>query len=154
MRKAIRTVAVYEGCKGLIVITAGFGLLSLAHHDIQEVAEQIVRHLHLDPASHLPRIFLDYAGKINDGSLMVMAALAMLYSLARFIEAYGLWFDRSWGEWFAIIATGIYLPFEVLDFVKEKNGLAVLILVVNIAVLGIMVRALQQRKRQARTSNS
>ena len=39
----VRTVAIFEGAKGLIVLVAGFGLLSLIHRDVQAVAESVIR---------------------------------------------------------------------------------------------------------------
>ena len=54
----LRIVALFEGAKGVLVLAAGFGLLSLIHHDVQGMAEEVVRHFHLNPASRYPRIFL------------------------------------------------------------------------------------------------
>ncbi|MEO5762904.1 MAG: DUF2127 domain-containing protein [Vicinamibacteria bacterium] len=54
----VRSVAVFEAAKGLIVLAAGFGLLSLLHRDVQAVAESIVRHLHPGPAGHYSEIFI------------------------------------------------------------------------------------------------
>ncbi|RYG83545.1 DUF2127 domain-containing protein, partial [bacterium] len=38
IRRAVRTVAVFEAAKGLLVLLAGFGLLRLLHHDVQAEA--------------------------------------------------------------------------------------------------------------------
>ena len=38
--KTLRTVALIEASKGTLVLLVGFGLLSLAHHDAQRIAEQ------------------------------------------------------------------------------------------------------------------
>jgi hypothetical protein len=40
----LRTVALIEASKGTLVLLVGFGLLSLAHHDAQRIAEQWVAH--------------------------------------------------------------------------------------------------------------
>jgi hypothetical protein len=56
---AIRVAATFEAAKGLIVLFARSGLFMLIHKDIHSVAEQSVRHLHLNPARHYPSIFLD-----------------------------------------------------------------------------------------------
>ncbi|MCZ7627424.1 MAG: DUF2127 domain-containing protein [Candidatus Methylomirabilis sp.] len=53
----LRTVALLEAAKGLLVLVAGIGVLSFVHHDAQWVAERLVGHLHLNPASRYPRIF-------------------------------------------------------------------------------------------------
>ncbi len=40
----VRAVAIVEGVKAALVLLAGFGLLSLIHRDVQDVAEKIIRH--------------------------------------------------------------------------------------------------------------
>jgi uncharacterized membrane protein (DUF2068 family) len=62
----VRVVAVFEAGKGLLVLAAGFGLLSVVHEDLYFVAVELVRHLHLNPANRSPRIFLDAAERMSD----------------------------------------------------------------------------------------
>ena len=59
---AVRAVAMLEAAKGILVILTGIGTLSLIHHNAQEIAEQLVGHLHLNPAKRYPRIFIEAAG--------------------------------------------------------------------------------------------
>ena len=105
-------LALIEGAKGMLVLAAGLGLFALAHRDLQSMAEQLVRHLHLNPARHLPRIFLPLAANLSDHRLWLFASAAMIYSTIRFVEAYGLWHDWKWMKWFAILSGAIYLPAE------------------------------------------
>ena len=44
--RGVRLVAVFEALKGALVLGVGLGLLSLVHHDLQAVAERLVRHSH------------------------------------------------------------------------------------------------------------
>jgi uncharacterized membrane protein (DUF2068 family) len=99
----IRAVALFEAAKGTLVLVTGFGALSLVHHHAQRFAEQLVGHLHLNPAKHFPRIFIDAAANLTETRLLVLAILAATYGLVRFIEAYGLWYGRRWAEWFAAV---------------------------------------------------
>lgn len=72
----IRAVSVFEAAKGTMVLLAGFGAISLIHHDVQRVTEQLVGHLHLNPAKHYPRIFLDTAAHVTDARLWLLTSLA------------------------------------------------------------------------------
>src|SRR4051794_11518087 len=119
--RGVRTVAVVEALKGALVLIAGFGLLSLVHHDLQAVAERLVRQLHLNPARHYPRVFIEAASRTSDSRLRTLAALAFLYAVMRFVEAYGLWHLRAWAEWFGIISGSIYLPIEVYGLFKHPT---------------------------------
>jgi uncharacterized membrane protein (DUF2068 family) len=131
----IRTVALFEAAKGALVLAAGFGLLSLLHKDFERAAESIVRHLHLNPARHLPRVFIEAATRMTDRKLWLLAAGAFAYAAARGVEAYGLWRLRPWAEWFAIVSGGIYLPVEVYELIRHATPLKAAILLSNVAIV-------------------
>ncbi len=144
----MRSVAAFEAAKGLLVIAAGFGLLSLIHKDAQYVAESIVWHLRLNPARHYPRIFIEAAGKLDDSRLWVLALGAFAYAGVRLIEAYGLWRCRVWAEWFAILSGAFYLPFEVYELARRVTVVRITLLAVNVAIVVTisLIRLAERRK--------
>jgi uncharacterized membrane protein (DUF2068 family) len=144
----VRAVALIEGIKAAIVLLAGFGLLALIHRDVQDVAEGLVRHSHLNPASKYPKIFLDAANKVTDANLWLFAGLAALYALVRAIEAYGLWNERRWAEWFALASSASYLPVEVYEMWPRFGWVKFCILLTNIVVVLYMVYALRHSREQ------
>jgi uncharacterized membrane protein (DUF2068 family) len=138
--RGIRLVALLEAAKGAVVITAGFGLMALIHRDVQAVAEDVVRHLHINPAQHFPHIFLDAAAAASDARLWAMAMAAMLYAIVRFAEAYGLWREQTWAEWFGIISGALYLPLEIYELTVRVSAIKVSVLLVNLVVVGCLTR--------------
>lgn len=138
----IRAVALFEAAKGVLVLIAGFGSLALVHEDAQALAEQLVGHLHLNPAKHYPRIFLDAAAGLTQTRLWTLAALAMAYATVRFVEAYGLWRVQRWAEWFAAVSAGVYIPFELYELYETLSWLSLGVLLVNLLIVGVMLRAL------------
>ena len=146
MFRTLRAIAIFEGAKGVIVLAAGLGLLSLIHRDLQEMAGRVVEHLHLNPASRYPGIFIEAAGRTSDKRLMLLALGAALYSVVRLVEAYGLWFGRRWAEGFAAAAGAIYVPFEVYKLVHDGGWAPAVALAINLAIVGVMVYALVKRK--------
>src|SRR5580704_12507674 len=109
MRNGHRTIAILEGAKGFLVLAVGFGLLGLLHRDVQGIALHVVNLLHLNPAKHFAGVFLRVASQVNDSRLWMFAGIAFIYSAGRLIEAYGLWKQRTWAEWFALVAGAVYL---------------------------------------------
>src|SRR6516225_11574235 len=89
-RRAVRTVAMFEGFKGVVVLLSATGLLTLVHKDLNDLAERFVRHTHLNPASKYPHIFLDAVARFNEPRLLWLAAGAAAYAILRLVEAYGL----------------------------------------------------------------
>jgi uncharacterized membrane protein (DUF2068 family) len=144
----IRAVALFEGAKGALVLLAGFGVLSFIHRDLQHAAEVLVHHMHLNPAKHYPQIFIDAAGRVGNMRIWMLVAGAAGYSLVRFVEAYGLWRERAWAEWFAAVSGAVYIPFELHRFWRHHTWLPAAAFVINVAVVGVMVYALLRRRAE------
>ncbi len=141
-------VAVFEATKGLLVLLAGFGVLELIHKDLHQVAEQLVRHLHINPARHTPRIFIDAMNHLTDARLWVLALSALLYSLVRFVEAIGLWKQRLWAEWFGLLTGGMYIPLEVFELIREVTWPKVAVLIVNSVIVVFLAHALYRSRHK------
>lgn len=146
----MRAVAIVEAVKGSLVLLAGFGLLALVHRDIDALAAKLVRLSHLDPASRYPRIFLDAVGRVTDGRLWFLAAAAGVYSAVRLVEAYGLWHERRWAEWFALLSGGLYIPVEIYELIRHATWLKAAVLVTNVAIVLYMAYALKHSADQDR----
>ena len=147
VRGGVRTVAVFEAAKGLVVLAAGFGLLGLVHKDVQAVAERVAERMHLNPAKHYPHIFLEAASRMTDARLWVLAWLALCYAGLRLAEAYGLWRERTWAEWFAVISGGIYVPIEIYELTRDVTWVTVCTLVINVGIVVYMLTALRRARR-------
>lgn len=146
MSRAVKAVAAFEAFKGLVVLVAGTALLSLVHQDLHALAVSLVEHMHLNPAAKYPQIFLLAADDLHNSRLVALALGAAGYSVLRFIEAFGLFRERAWAEVFAAGSGAIYVPFELLAFLKQPTLLHAALLAINAAVVGIMVYSLVQRR--------
>ncbi len=146
-RTGLRSVAVFEAFKGAIVLIAGFGVLTFLGRDAQDFAEQLVHRLHLNPARHYPQIFIHAMADVTNTKLWLMAGFAALYTAVRFTEAYGLWHERRWAEWFAVLSGGIYVPVEIYKLAEGVTWLKVATLVLNLAVLAYLARLLSEARR-------
>lgn len=145
----LRVVALFEGAKGVLVLLAGFEVLSFLHRDVHEAAVQLVERFHLNPASHYPRIFLDAIEQVNDTRLWFLALAAATYALARLIEAAGLWFDKKWAELFAMVSGGIYIPIEFYEVAQKATWPRLTVLIVNLGVVTCVVYELTKKWRIA-----
>ena len=144
-------MALIEGAKGMLVLAAGLGLFALAHRDLQSIAEQLVRRLHLNPARHLPRIFLHLAANLSDRRLWLFASAAIIYSTIRFVEAYGLWHDWKWTKWFAVLSGAIYLPAELGAVLYRFSSEKLIVFGVNTFVVAfIFFQVVSERRRNIR----
>lgn len=144
---ALKAVAVYEAVKGMLVLLLGTGLLSLLHlhRNVQELAIELIEHYHLNPASRFPSLFIDAAAKLNDRRLSILALLAGLYVVLRFIEAWGLWKARTWAEWLAALSGGVYIPFEIAELWQRPSWWSFIVLSLNVGIVAFMAYCLNSR---------
>jgi len=146
----LRVVAVFEGAKGGLVLITGFGLLAFIHRGLHNAAEEVVRHLHLNPARHYPRIFLDAAARVNDTQLWLLALAAFLYAVVRFIEAFGLWRRKRWAAWFGVLSGGVYIPVELFEAAHRLSWARPTVLGINLAIVAYLAYELTTRGRPPR----
>jgi uncharacterized membrane protein (DUF2068 family) len=110
-------------------------------------AEELIRHLHLDPAGHYAKLFITTMAQESDSQLMAFAAFAALHAAVRFAEAYGLWHERRWAEWLAALSGGVYIPIEIYELIHRVTWLRSTTLVVNALIVAYMVRLLTEKRR-------
>jgi uncharacterized membrane protein (DUF2068 family) len=149
--KGVRTVATVELTKGVIVILAGLGALSMRHKDIWGVAESFLEFFHVNPHHHYVGIFIDLVYRISDIRLWKIAVIAVVYVVLRFVEAYGLWYARPWAEWLAFASGAIYIPFEAADLIRKPTWLRLAVIVINVGIVlyMLLLRLEAAKKRHA-----
>jgi len=142
--QVLRAVATFEMTKGLIVLLAACGVLLLVHReDPWDLADGLLRLLHISPDHHFAQIFLDWADSLTIAKIWAVAAAALSYSVLRFAEAYGLWYARAWAEWIALVSGALYLPFEIYKLVHRQSLFHISVLLINVAVVLYMAYALK-----------
>ena len=136
-RKGLRMVAILEASKGVLVVLAAFGFAEvlLRHIDLEDAALNLLYFLHIDPDRRISHALMHLAGRMMDADLITVLAIACVYSSLRFIESYGLWRQRVWAEWLAIISGAVYLPFELYNLIRRPTTAHWVILLINIGVV-------------------
>lgn len=113
------------------------------------MAVELIEHYGLKPGGHYPSIILHYADLLSDTNLQALVLLAAGYVLVRFVEAYGLWYQRTWGQWVGALSGALYVPFELWHLCREPSLLSVLVLVSNLAIVGFLAYLLWRERRAA-----
>jgi uncharacterized membrane protein (DUF2068 family) len=133
--RVLRAVASLELSKGVVVLLAAGGLLFLLHRDTSEIAYNLLRLLHISPDHRLAQVFLHWANSVTDRKLWAIASVGAIYSVMRFVEAYGLWRAAAWAEWVALISGAAYLPLELHEVLRWPSLFHFALLFVNLAVV-------------------
>ena len=143
----LKSVAIFEAAKGVLLVLVGIGAISLVHHDVRLIAAALVGRLHLNPAHGFSGSFVEAASHITDARLWLIASMGFLYAVFRFIESYGLWFEKVWAEWLAVVSGGMFLPLEIYEVCEKFTRVRISALIVNIAVVCAMSWVLVKNRR-------
>jgi uncharacterized membrane protein (DUF2068 family) len=148
----LRGVAVFEAAKGVTALLLSVILLTVRHKDIQEIARQMLAAVHVNPDRRFYHDIMQAAGKVTSHGIWLFVFGVVVYAIVRFVEAGGLWREREWAEWFALLSGAMYLPWEIYELVRHANIWKWLVLLANIAIvlylLGLRIEANRKRKRQ------
>jgi len=137
--KGLRTVAVFEAVKGSLVLLLAGGVLDLVHNNAANVAERLIEVLHVNPDGRLSKLFVKLPNHATEGTLWVLALGTLVYAAVRWIEAYGLWRELEWAQWFALLSTALYLPPELYWLLRRPSWFRGGVLATNALILLFMV---------------
>jgi uncharacterized membrane protein (DUF2068 family) len=144
----LRTIAVFEASKGLAAVAICIFLLSLLHQDLSSVVDRVTEVLRLSPDSRFADWLYTLADRTTGRGIWMAASVLLAYSIARFVEAYGLWNERHWAEWFAAISGALYVPFEVYALFSHPEWKRLGLLIGNVVLLLYVGSILLENRRE------
>jgi uncharacterized membrane protein (DUF2068 family) len=136
-QRGLRTVAMIEAVKGVLMLVAGLAFVEVLRHgvDLEGAALNLLVLMHVNPDRHLSHALLHLAERLSDAKVLNVFAVVVFYSSLRFLESYGLWRQKVWAEWLAIASGAIYLPFELKALILHPTPFHWAILLINIAIV-------------------
>ena len=152
-RRALRTIAGFEAFKGVVAMAASLGFLSLLHRDLHHLAASLIGHIGLDPGGHYPALLLLNIDRLLGADVRSLLLAVYGYVLVRCFEAYGLWYERTWGEWLGALSGAIYVPFELRHLLHRPTLTTAAVLAINVTVIGFLAWQLWQQRRSSADSS-
>ena len=144
----LRVFAVERFLRFLIIGAAAYGVWRFRYDraGIQRAFDKdlpAIRALYRDLGFDVSRSRL--LGLIQDSFMLTSRTLTLLaiglavYALIELVESIGLWQGKRWGEYFAMVATSIFLPYEIYDLTVKITWLRLGALVVNLLLVVYLV---------------
>ena len=142
-RYVLRLIALDRALHFLVLGVLSAGLFLFAHDKIM---------LHSDFTRILKDLQGGLGGPVNNSqhgivhdlqrlfalstrNLYLIAAGAAAYAALEGSEAIGLWLGRRWAEYLTLIATAVFVPYEIYELTKSITWLKVLTLIINLAIV-------------------
>ena len=141
----LRLLAIERWVRGTIILLLGIAVLPRG-----EQSGQHQRPRQPGPASLLKPFFDQINFNVSDSGLVravenalnaspttlnLVAAFLIFYGVLQLVEGLGLWLLKRWGEYFAVVATSLFIPLEVYELTEKITWLRVVALIVNVAAV-------------------
>jgi len=145
----LRVIAIVELIKGAAVLFA-FAMVAAGNWTMQSLMGRVVHYLRFREEGRIAHFF---KGTIAHLEPVVLVWLALAYVTLRFTEAYGLWKERHWGEWLAVLSAAVYVPAEIYELCMHYSHRKVGVLAVNILIIVFLcwvlwkTRSVRNRRR-------
>jgi uncharacterized membrane protein (DUF2068 family) len=76
---------------------------------------------------------------LNQRTLTWLALGAAAYAVIEILEGTGLWLLRRWGEYFAMVATSAFIPYEIYELAAKVTPLRLVAFLINVALVVYLV---------------
>jgi uncharacterized membrane protein (DUF2068 family) len=76
---------------------------------------------------------------LSPGTIKLVAIGLAGYAAIEIVEGVGLWQGRRWGEYFAMVATSLGLPYEIYDLSVRFGATAFVLFIINLALVVYLV---------------
>jgi uncharacterized membrane protein (DUF2068 family) len=142
----VRALAVERWFRALLIGLAAWAVWKFrgAQGSIQAVLERTL------PALRSSGIKVDQMATVHElekalatkqSTLTVLFFILVAYAVLELVEGVGLWLLKRWGEYFAVVATSIFLPLEVHELSKGITITRAVAFVINVAAVVYLLLA-------------
>ncbi len=136
----LRLLAVERLIRGLLVLLGAWGVYHYrdSRDGIQRALDSelpLLKQAHINVGDtsmvHAIRTVLS----ANRATLTWVAIGLAAYGLLQLTEAVGLWLLKRWGEYFAVVATALFIPIEVYELSEKITWVRIGALIINVGAV-------------------
>ena len=126
----------------------GFGVIKLLHKDIGDLLLQVTTALRFDPENRAVNILLEKAALLSPHRLKEISFALFLYAGLDIIEGAGLVLEKTWAEYFTLILTTSFLPWEFYEIIRHITIFKVILTLLNVVVVIYLAFVVKERVRE------
>ena len=140
--RGLELIIVFKVVKAIVLVAIGVCALVFTKSRIYTAGAQLVSWLGLDAGRATLRQLLH----ISETRIRLLGVGSILYAAVFAAEAWFLHRRKSWAEWFTVIVTASFLPFEIYELCRHPTIGKVATLVVNVVVvIYLVIRRIRDR---------
>jgi uncharacterized membrane protein (DUF2068 family) len=125
----------------------GFGVIRLLHKDIADILLRATLALRFDPENRIINVLLEKAALLSPHRLREISFAMFLYATLDVIEGTGLVLEKVWAEYFTLILTGSFLPWELYEIIRHITVFKVVLTILNLLVFIYLAIVVNEKVR-------
>ena len=123
-----------------LAICLSAAVLSLINRDLEEIIRRAGALLGLNADNRFLMLMTGYVTDARSSTLITVAAIGFCYATLNLLEAYGLGMRYRWAEYLTVIATALFIPFEIHELYKKPGLLSAFALLINVLIVLFLAR--------------
>jgi len=131
----LRGIIAVKAFYGILFFVIGLGVFALINKDVSDLAEQAADSLGIDPENAHLVALLEWLTGVSPKQIVAVGLGSILYSGLLLVMAWGLYLRQAWAEWLTIVATGLFIPFEVYEVIRSLRLTYFVALVINATIV-------------------
>lgn len=140
----LRFLAIERFVRGLLILLLGIGVLQFKSSQVSvrqlfdkdlKAATPLLNQLGWNATDSGLIHSIEKALNAKGSTLDLVAAFLIFYGLLQLIEGTGLWMLKRWGEYFAVVATSLFLPLEIYELSEKVTLLRIGAFLLNVAAV-------------------
>ncbi len=145
----LRVFAVERFVRFLIIGVAAYGVwwfkydqagIQRAYNNAMPAIRALYQDLGFDVSHSKLLVLINHALTISPRWLTILTIGLPVYAVIELVEGVGLWLGQRWGEYFAMVATSIFLPLEIYELAAGHiTWLKVAAFVINLLLVIYLV---------------
>ncbi len=140
-------IGVLKLLKAVLFVSMGFGVMRLLHKDIADVLLRATTALRFDPENRFVNVLLEKSALLSPHRLKEISVAIFLYAALDIIEGTGLVLEKVWAEYFTLILTGSFLPWELYEIIHHVTVLKVVLTLLNLVVFVYLAIVVNEKVR-------
>ncbi|HTA92600.1 MAG TPA: DUF2127 domain-containing protein [Polyangiaceae bacterium] len=153
-RRGLMLIGVLKLLKGLALMVAGIGVLSLLHRDAAETVRHWIEYIRMDPHDRLIDHLLEKVAGVSHRTLRRLGVGTLLYAGVFCTEGIGLLTAQHWAEYMTAGVTASFLPLEVYEFVVHPSVIKAVVILINVAVVVYLALEIKRERAYRRADAS
>ena len=133
--------------KAVLFVSMGFGVIRLLHKDVADLLLHLTMALGFDPENRFVNMMLEQSALLSPHRLKQISIAIFLYAAVDVIEGTGLVLEKPWAEYFTLLLTGSFLPWELYEIIHHVTVLKVILTILNLAVFVYLAVVVNEKVR-------